>query len=234
LNEITKNQLRLREASIRASLAFDDARSEKPSTHATRAIELLAAVNKAELTDETQLDYHDAAVRVGAVRWGVLPQNHAQERAGVRVSTSAGEPGQTCIHVRDATSAEGKRCTFAQVWLGSLAVAAQGNIATLAVQASATWRELWVLRKDGPAWVIDVLPPSTNPQEVGLVEFAGFAGQHLLIARELSDKGRVKTSFEKVSVTTLNTELKASSPTLIASFARSQDARWRAQTLTLR
>jgi hypothetical protein len=235
LSELTKNQLRVREANIRASLAYSDAKLEKPnSPHAARAIALLTAVNKAELNDEAREDYHDAAVRVGVVRWGAIPQTATHERAGVRVSVSAGEPGQTCVNVRDAKGAEGKRCTYAQVWVNSLAIAPQGNVATLAVQSSATWRELWVMRKEGASWAIDVLPPSTNLQDVGLVEFAGFAGNQLLIARETSDKGRVKTSFEKISVTSLNTELKASTPTLIAAFARSQDPMWKAQTLTLR
>ncbi len=130
LPEFLRNRLRLRSAGVQASFAFQRARrGENAQPAIALALQELAAVNKLELADEDTAAYADAAVRVGASRWGVEPA--PIETKGLRVVTSAGEPGQTCIALidarHDAANALVKRCTYGLVWTASANANAAGT-----------------------------------------------------------------------------------------------------------
>ncbi|HWH82128.1 MAG TPA: hypothetical protein VNU71_07815 [Burkholderiaceae bacterium] len=242
LAEPLKNRLRLRRAGVWSAVAFERTRqgdAASAASAAQRAIDDLAAVNKSELTEADALDYDDAALRVGAVRWAALPAV-APTANRLRIVTAPGAPGQTCVTLvdaaRDAAVPLAKRCTYAVVWTGSVSVQPAGRAVALAVQPLAGWRELWVFRRQADGWTIDVLPPGTGDPELGYVEFAGWVpgGAKLLLAREAKAGGRHKRSFEVASLATLNTENQASRPTGLALFAKWQDAGWKRATVSLR
>ncbi len=129
-------------ASVWASVAFHQARrGESPTPMAARALDELAAVNKTELAEEDQAAYAEAAIRVGATRWGV-PSAAATKAAvtaqKVTVVTTPGESGQTCVALADVKRPSSKanvvRCTYGIVWTQSATVNATGTVVTLAVQ----------------------------------------------------------------------------------------------------
>jgi hypothetical protein len=243
LPDTLRNRLRLRRAGVWAGLAFQQARRQDlvaAGTAAQRALAELAAVDKAELTDEDRQEYHEAALRVGASRWAAEPAPTAAA-PGLAVRTRAGEqPGQTCVQLvderRPAAVALVERCSFGQVWPASARSDAGQTRLALAVQPLATWRELWLFRREGTAWVIDVLPPAAAGPELGYVEFAGWVpgGQRLLLARESRVEGRLRRSFEVLRQDTLQPERWAASPEGLAPFQRWQDPAWKRQTLSLR
>lgn len=241
LPEHIKNRIRARSAGVWASVAFNQARrGESANVAATRALDALAGVNKAELAEEDQSAYTEAAIRVGAVRWGalaVLPMTAAPK---VVVTTSAGESGQTCVALSDAKRANARpatvRCTYGIVWTQSASVNADGSVVTLAVQPFDAWRELWVFKLGVAGWTVDVLPPASSSPDLGYVEFAGWVpgGTHFLAARETRVDGRTRKSFELVRLDTLSTEKKAEEPSSLSTFYRWQDAAWKKQTVSLR
>ncbi len=141
-----RNRVRVRVAGLRAALAFEESRravqlpeGERAAARAAmqadgqRALEALAGVDKAELADDDQAAYAEAAVRVGASRWAAEPvgaiapalapapvkaaapgqasptppPGHAITAAATRsppaVVTRPGDPGQTCVLLVDAT-----------------------------------------------------------------------------------------------------------------------------------
>lgn len=68
------NRIKMRRAGVWAGVAFDLARQGKSSKEAgQRAIDVLASVNKTELSEEDATSYTEAAVRVGASRWAAGP-----------------------------------------------------------------------------------------------------------------------------------------------------------------
>ncbi len=239
LSELLKNRLHLRRAGVWSMLAFEQARRAEPAAlEAQRALQELAAVNKAELTDDDALDYSDAAVRVNASRWAA--GNVAPSSARLTIATAAGQPGETCVMLVDAkhdvSNPLAKRCTYGIVWNASASTSPAGNAVALAVQPLDTWRELWLFRRRGDAWVIDVLPPSANEPDLGYVEFAGWVpgGERMLVAREATLQGRIKRSFEVMRLDTLSAEKQASDPGLLVLFGRWQDPMWKRLTVSLR
>jgi hypothetical protein len=122
------------------------------------------------------------------------------------------------------------------VWSQSFNASPNGQVAILSVQTQATWRELWVMRKSGDQWVVDVLPPSSTGPDLGVLEFAGWVpgGEKMLVAREALEKGRIKTSFEVLKVDTLIVDQRASTPALLIAFTKWQDPTWKANTLSVR
>jgi len=239
LPEFLRNRLRLRSAGVQASFAFQRARrGENAQPAIALALQELAAVNKLELADEDAVAYADAAVRVGASRWGA--EAAPVEAKGLRVVTSAGEPGQTCIALvdakHDAANALAKRCTYGLVWTASASANAAGMALALAVQPLDAWRELWVFQRDGDSWRIDVLPPSLDTPELGYLEFAGWVPgkAQLLAARETKVEGRFRRSFEVIDLATLAVEKQVDNPSSLSVFYRAQDAAWKRQTVALR
>jgi len=239
LPDYMRNRLHMRRAGVWSAVAFEHARRGEPAVEAgSRALDELAAVNKAELTDEDATPYTDAAVRVGATRWAT-ESVIAGASKGLHVATTAGQPGETCVLLVDAQHDEKapllKRCTYGVVWTAS-ARANPGNTAlTLAVQPLDAWRELWVFRKQDDGWIADVVPPSADP-DVGYVEFAGWVpgGKQMLAAREIRVDGRFKRSFETINLGTLEVDRHADKPVALSAFYRWQDPAWKRITVSMR
>ncbi len=238
LPEPLRNRLRLRRAGVWAALAYH--RSRQPEGDAAgaaeRALQALAGVNKAELTDDDQTAYAEAAVRVNASRWAEVPRHPQRQR--LAVLTEAGQPGQTCVLLIDRERGKrlAERCTYGTVWAQSAHANAAGTALALAVQPLPTWRELWVFRATAKGWTVDVLPPATGDTQLGVVEFAGWLpdGKRLLAAREARVEGRFKRSFEVLRIDSLATEKWADKPQSITAFHRWQDAGWKRQSPILR
>ncbi|MBS1143226.1 MAG: hypothetical protein H6R14_632 [Proteobacteria bacterium] len=248
LPEVLKNRLHLRKAGVWASLAYQRSRRPEAGPNAareaaSRAIDELAAINPAELMESDANAYSDAAIRVGASRWAAepgLPQTPTKVAAGLGVRVSAGQPGETCVHLVDAKHDEKNplltRCTWGLVWPASTAVAPQGDALALAVQPLDTWREMWVFRKGTDGWTVDVVPPALDNPNLGYVEFAGWVpgGQQLLAAREVRNGDRYRTTFETVSMSTLATDKAADKPSSLTPFYRWQNPIWKAGTVAVR
>ena len=261
LDEITKNRLRLRRAGVWAAVAFDESRQgdegqSAMQTAARRALDELAAVNKAELGDAESVGYAEAAIRVGAVRWAAQPQINTANLAGGRLQLQLqpGEPGQTCVRLIDTVaksrSAEplAQRCTYGTVWGASAKLSPDGRSLALAVQPLEGWRELWVWREQAAGWTIDVLPPAASAPGLGYLEFAGWAadarGQakgvtasnvaRLLAVRETQTGTGASRRFEILGLDSLNTERFALVPSQLAAFVRWADADWKSGTVSVR
>lgn len=240
LDEGLKNRLRMRRAGVWAAAAYLHAfRDEDPQAAARRALAELAGVNKAELNDDDAAHYTEAAIRVGAVRSAAeaLPQP-----GKLTVRTRAGEPGQHCVQLVDATAIKpppvlAERCTFGVVWPQSARTSADGHALVLQVQQTATWTELWVWRRGVEGWAVDVLPPASLQPEIGYAEFAGFSpadGGKLLVAREAKAEGRTVRRFDVMPLASLGVERFASTPDLLAAFARWADPQWRRASVSQR
>jgi hypothetical protein len=262
LSPTLKNRLQLRRVGVLATLAHahsrrmlgTEAANDAPAAMlqaGQNALSALAAINKAELTDEDQADYQAAALRVGASLWATVPMPLPQSVSAKPASTGnrptivtrAGQPGETCVALVDAKhdAASNKkplheRCTYGTVWTASVSVNTTGTAVALAVQPLATWRELWVYRKTADGWVLDVLPPGVNKPEIGYLEHAGWVPgtDQLLLAREVLSEGRMKRNFEVLKLTDLSVDKQASSPTLLSGFTKGQSANWKALTVSLR
>ena len=250
LDELVRNRLRLRRAGVWAAVALAQARqASAPQAAAQRAMDELAGVNKAELGDDEQAGYNEAAIRVSAVRWAAA---HGTAPAGkLRVQLRAGEPGQTCVQLVPNTHASinanananataqplAERCTYAQVWPASASPSADGRALALAVQPLDGWAELWVWRLQAQGWTLDVLPPASSAPGLGYVEFAGWvpgATPKLLLAREAKVEGRFSRRFEVLGGESLSTEKSASSPQLLAAFGQWASAAWKRGSVSLR
>ena len=247
LPETLKNRLHMRRAGVWSALAFAhmrrlDAAPEAARAAAERALHELAVVNKAELSDDDQADYTQAAIRTGASRWAAEPLGAAATR--LAVATVPGQPGETCVLLVDAgrgvASPLLRRCTWGVVWAASASASPSGDALALAVQPLAGWREMWMFRRSGDTWSVDVLPPaaatSSLGSDLGCVEFAGWVpgGERVLLARESRVDGRFKRAFEVVNLATMAVEKQASTPALLVLFGRWQDARWKQQTVSVR
>ena len=242
LPDTLKNRLRLRRSGVWAALAFERARLGQDATSAgQRAVDQLAAVDKAALTDDDQTDAQEAALRVGASRWAARPALDAAatpKSASLRISTRPGEAGQTCVdlHNEGSTRPLAQRCTYGVVWTASASVDPTGRALALAVQPLQAWRELWLFRHGEQGWRIDVLPPGATDPELGYLEFAGWANgsRKLLLAREAREGSRHRRSFEVLQMDTLDVDKRASDPTLLALFGKWQDPAWKRETVALR
>jgi hypothetical protein len=238
LNAMTRSRLHARRAGVWASLAFDqDRRREPAGAAAERALAELLAVHADDLGDDRRLEYVDAVLRVGAIRWaGALP---APQPGPLTLSAAPGDPGQTCVALEDArrphAAAIIRRCTYGMVRMASIQAIPQGPAVVLAVQPLESWRELWVFHERAGSWTIDVVSPGLDNPEEGYVDFAGYAPgtRRLLIAREVKDHGRFRRSFEELRLDDLALVRQASSPDLLRDFGRWQDIAWRRDTLAL-
>jgi hypothetical protein len=248
LDEATKNALRFRRAEVASGLAFGQAQRLGPAAAASEGSQALAAivsVNRSELSDDDALPYAEAALRAGASRWAaVAPVDQGAQP--LKVELQVGEPGQTCVLLRDAKKPSAaplaQRCTWGVVWAASARARPAGDALALAVQPLATWRELWVFRRQGAAWTIDVLPPSANGPDLGYIEFAGWVpgSRQMLVARESRERvgntsrSRIQRRFEVLNLDTLAVDKSASDPSLLVLFGRWQDPAWRSSTVSLR
>ena len=247
LPEQLKNRIHLRRAGVQALLAFEQARRGESGLSAGRiALQALAAVNKAELSDDDQAEYNDAAIRVGASRWAAEAPVEGTKPVADRPAllVQPGQPGQTCVLLTDAqhdsTRPLLRQCTWGVAWLASARVHPSGQAVALAVQPLGTWRELWLMRKTPAGWALDVLPPAPgNPlgEDTGYLEFAGWVPEgepRLLLAREARLDGRFMRRFEVSRLDSLAVDKQASSPQGLALFQRWQDPAWKRQSVALR
>jgi len=246
-----RNRVQMRRASVWSAVAFQQARkgvgaaAPEPAVAAAaaRALTEFTGVSKADLPDEDQSAYNDAAMRVSAVRWALVPTTAPaapSKAARPTLVTEPGAPGETCVLLVDAQhTAQApllRRCTYGVVWSASASTNREGTAVALAVQPLEGWRELWVLRKTEGGWLADVLPPAATAPETGVAEWAGWVpgGQQMLVAREARGQGRYRKSFEVVRLDGLTTERVTGDITALPLFQRWQDPAWKRQTLSLR
>lgn len=245
LPSYVRNRIQMRRASVWSALAFQQARKDAAgapvSAAAARALAEFSGVSKNDLPDEDQAAYNDAAMRVGAVRWALVPTSlPAAQGNRPGILTEPGAPGETCVLLVDAQKGVKaplvRRCTYGVVWAASASVNREGTALALAVQPLEGWRELWVLRKTAEGWLVDVLPPAATAPETGVAEWAGWVpgGQQMLVAREARGQGRYRRSFEIVRLEGLATERVTGDVAALPLFQRWQDPAWKRQTLSLR
>lgn len=243
LSEFLKNRIKMRKASVWASIAYQRSRkNEDVQAAGNRALLELASVNKEELTDEDKQSYADAGVRVGTARWAA--ELAVNSKSNLQIVTSPGEVGETCVYLidtkrdnkHDIKNALAKRCTYSVVWQASARANSHNTALALAVQPMDTWRELWLFHQTSTGWVIDVLPPANTDPNLGYVEFAGWvpATNKMLVAREAKVDGVFKRRFEVVNMETLQTENGADQPSSLSIFYKWQDPMWKHQTVSLR
>ncbi|CAN7272106.1 hypothetical protein [Duganella sp. LjRoot269] len=239
-----KNRLHMRRAAVWSSVAFARARKGEPSAQpAQRALDELGLVEPAELTEDDAGAYADAGARVGSIRWAAETAPalvSASAPTGLRVITSAGQPGETCVALVDGKHDQqhplARRCSYGVVWAASARANAQGTALALAVQPMDGWREMWLFHQTSAGWLVDVLPPAAADPDLGYAEFAGWVPgtQNMLAAREARVDGKFKRSFELVEVNTLATLKSADKPSSLSLFYRWQDPAWKRQTVSMR
>ncbi len=229
LPPMLRNRVLMRRAAVWGSLAFQRARQgEAPQAAAGRALAALTGVRTDELTESDRRTYAEAAMRVNASRWAGAPVVAKKE---LRIETVSEETGETCVVLANA-----KRCTFAVVWTASATMNPEGNAIALAVQPTATWRELWVFRKAASGWTVRVLPPAASFPEIGYAEFAGWVpgGKQMLVARESAVSGKHTRQFELLRLDTLAAVRRAAEPDALNAFREWPDAAWKQHTLSIR
>jgi hypothetical protein len=237
LTALTKSRIHARRAGVWASIAFEKARHQEPPGPAgEQALAELLAVNSSALGDDHRSEV-DAMLRVSAVRWAAVTP--APQTGPLTVSTIPGEPGQTCVVLKDERRHGApplvQRCTYGIVWTASAHSISQGPAMTLAVQPLESWRELWVFHQKAGTWVVDVLTPGADDPEEGYIEFAGYAPgtRRLLTAREVKIGGRYQRRFEELRLDDMALVRQADSPDALRDFGWWQDSGWRRDTLAL-
>jgi hypothetical protein len=238
LSAMTRSRLHARRAGVLASIAYEQARrGDSPRMAAERAHAELLAVNPGDLGDDRRVEYEDAVLRVGAVRWAFGAP--VAQTEPLLINAAPGDPGQTCIALSETHPGRivplARRCTYGIVWMASAQAILKGPALVLAVQPLESWRELWLFHAKAGVWTVDVLSPGADDPDEGYVEFAGFAPgtSRLLIAREVKDRGRFRRRFEELRLDDLALVRQASSPELLRDFGRWQDVAWRRDTLAL-
>ncbi len=232
------NRLQMRRASVWSTVAFDRSRKALPTAQAAaqRALDALGAVNKNELPDDDVALFNEAIMRVNASRWAAAPVAvPSSSNLSIRLEASA-NPGETCVQLMNAQQMLAKRCTYGIAWQASWSVNREGNAAALAVQSLASWREMWVFRKQAGQWTIDVLPPAATLPELGYAELAGWVqgGEFMLVAREARGEGKYKLSYEVMEISMLSTKRQASDASILGAFQRWQQPQWRQMSVSLR
>ncbi|WP_431100603.1 hypothetical protein [Roseateles noduli] len=212
------------------------------SAASRRALEAFARVVPAELSDDDQPTYNDAAMRGNAMRWAALPAGAPEQTLGpVKLSVAAGQPGETCLTLTMNGAKEGsapllRHCAWGLVMTASARINREGTAIAIASVPADGWRELWLLRRTAQGWKVSVLPPVAAQPGLGYAEFAGWVpgGKELLVARESRAEGRYKRSYELVDLDTLETKRQAGDVTMLGAFQRWQAADWRGSSLSAR
>lgn len=225
-----KNRLLMRRASVAASLAFAQAR-RGAGGEAAPALAEFGGIAPAELTEDDQAAYADAAMRVNAARWLGTP-SAPRDFGTLQLALQPGADGERCVELKEAGRLAARRCSFGQVALASASLNREGHALALAVQPLDGWRELWLFVKDpgrDGGWHVEVMPPAPAQPGLGVAEFAGWVpgGGQLLIAREFRADGKYRRSFEVVSLANLATERQSPEPALLGAFQRWSDPAWR-------
>ena len=230
------NRVRIRAASVRAEVAYVQARKgdwKGARASEERAERALALVDKPELADDDTLRYDEAALRVGAVRWAAEPAAPT-----ARVEITAGKPGETCLRF-----AKLEHCTYAVVWPSSVRMAPRGDAVVFAQSPLPAWTELVLLRRGHDE---ETLAPAPIDPDVGYVEPAGWSpdGTRLLVAREARVTGPlgqpgtlapwIQRSFQILRADGLTVEKQATRLDNFISFRRWVSPDWRRATLALR
>ncbi|WP_377159349.1 hypothetical protein ACFJIX_09285 [Roseateles sp. UC29_93] len=255
-----RNRVLMRQSGVWSSLAFIRARRasvagvtgaavspttlqvDASSAASRRALEAFARVVPAELSDDDQPTYNDAAMRGNAMRWAALPAGAPEQTLGpVKLSVAAGQPGETCLTLTMNGAKEGsapllRHCAWGLVMTASARINREGTAIAIASVPADGWRELWLLRRTAQGWKVSVLPPVAAQPGLGYAEFAGWVpgGKELLVARESRAEGRYKRSYELVDLDTLETKRQAGDVTMLGAFQRWQAADWKGATLSLR
>jgi hypothetical protein len=227
-----KNRLQMRRAAVAASLAFAQARRGAGGDAVQpQALAEFAGIAPAELTEDDQAAYNEAAMRVNAARW-LGTSGAARDFGPVQLSLQPGADGERCVELRSAGKLAARRCSFGQVALASASLNREGRALALAVQPLDGWRELWLFikepGKDG-GWRVEVMPPAPAQPGLGVAEFAGWVpgGVQVLVAREFRAEGRYRRSFEIVTLAGLTVERQSPEPALLGAFQRWSDPAWR-------
>jgi hypothetical protein len=242
LSPYLKNRVLARRAGVLGSVAFARTRmGESGATQAAQALDALAQTSKADTPEDDAPALNDAAMRVNANRWAAVPAAAAASSSkGLRLSTAAGEPGQTCLLLLDSKHDEKnplqRQCTYSLVWLQSASTNREGTALAVAVQPTDSWRELWVFRQDPQGWSVNVLPPSSSQPALGYAEFAGWVpgGKQMLVARESRSEGKYRKSFEVLQLDTLSTERQSADASTLGPFQRWSDPSWKRLSVSLR
>lgn len=237
-----RNRVAMRRAGVWSTLAYEKARLGEPARPAAeRALAELASVQRAELAEDDQAAWNEAAMRVNASRWAAVPvATTPADAARPAIVTHPGEQaGETCVLLVDGRKAGevlAKRCTYGLVWTQSASLNREGNALALAVQPLEAWRELWLFRRHGKQWVIDVLPPASVSPHMGYAEFAGWVpgGQQVLVAREARGEGKYRRSYEVVGLDSLATQRQSAEASTLGPFQRWQDPQWKRMTVSVR
>ncbi|WP_343629017.1 hypothetical protein [Roseateles sp.] len=256
-----RNRVLMRQTGVWSSLAFIRARraamgAEMPaslqvdasSAASRRALEAFTRIVPAELSEDDQPAYNDAAMRGNAMRWAALPSGPMTQSFGaLKLDVQPGEPGETCVTLTSATpGATGvistttvpllRRCAWGLVSAASARANREGNAIAIASVPADGWRELWLLRRGAKGWTLSVLPPAPAQPGLGYAEFAGFVpgGKELLVARESRAEGRYRKAFELVDLDTLEARRQAAEPAMLGAFQRWQTAEWKAASLSVR
>ena len=256
-----RNRVLMRQTGVWSSLAFIRARRASASAAPTmpastsaqlqvdaagaasrRALEAFARVMPAELSDDDQPAYNDAAMRGNAARWLAMPSGPSEQTlGGFKLTIASGQPGETCVTLalngaREGSAAQLRHCAWGLVMPASARINREGNAITIASVPADGWRELWVLRRTAQGWRVAVLPPVAAQPGLGYAEFAGWVpgGKELLVARESRAEGRYKRSYELVDLDTLETKRQAGDVTMLGAFQRWQAADWKGMSLSLR
>ncbi|HLO93233.1 MAG TPA: hypothetical protein VK195_02860, partial [Burkholderiaceae bacterium] len=200
-----------------------------------------------ELADEDQPQANDAAMQANAVRWQALPAGSAtmswsRGKDTLQLRLVPGAEGDQCLVLQSAQAAPAKEallrhCSFGLIQTASFSVNREGSAATLAVQPTESWRELWLLRLTPQGWRLDVLPPVAANPGLGYAEFAGWVpgGQQLLMVREARAEGRyTPRSFELMDLQTLQVLRRSGEAQQLGPFQRWADAGWKTASLSLR
>ncbi|MDH0864018.1 hypothetical protein [Mitsuaria sp. GD03876] len=212
------------------------------SSASRRALEAFARIVPAELSEDDQPAYNDAAMRGNAMRWAALPAAAStQTLAGVTLTVLPGQPGETCLTLalngaREGASPLLRHCAWGLVMTASARINREGNAIAIASVPADGWRELWLLRRTPQGWRVSVLPPVAAQPGLGYAEFAGWVpgGRELLVARESRAEGRYKRSYEQVDLDTLETKRQAGDAAMLGAFQRWQAADWKGASLSLR